>query len=437
MKVIKKITAALLVMTVMLVAVSCAAQDAPQNTTQSATESTTSGTSPAEVVKRADLTAGVIPDMISGKTLTESDVEKLAEVYVDLFRSTTSKDKKSSLISPLSIITALGMTADGAAGNTKAQFEKLFGMTTEQLDAAMNYYYGMLKSSEKAKFDYANSIWYTSRDDFTVKESFISRVLGAYYPQLYTVDFTDKNTVDEINRWVKEHTDEMIDKIVDDLDPTTLMVLINALVFDAKWSMPYDEYMVNDGTFNAYNGEKQTVSMMSSQEHEYIETADATGFVKYYEGGDYKFVALLPDKDVDVFDFVDSLDGKTLIDAVKNVSYSKVNARMPKFSYDYDISLKETLLSLGLVDAFDDFADFTEMFEGGGACISDVIHKTHIDVDNAGTKAAAVTAVIMVETTSFNPEMPKSVVLDRPFVYFIVDSETDLPIFMGIVTEVG
>ena len=432
MKVIKRITAALLVMTVMLVAVSCASQNIPKNTT----ENTTSGGSTNGVVKRADLTAGITPDMVSGKTLTESDVEKLAEVYVDLFKSTTDKNKKSSLISPLSIITALGMTADGAAGNTKAQFEKLFGMTTEQLDAAMNYYYGLLKSSEKAKFDYANSIWYTSRDDFTVKESFISRVLGAYYPQLYMVDFTDKNTVDEINRWVKEHTDEMIDKIVDDLDPTTLMVLINALVFDAKWSSPYDEYMVNDGTFTAYNGEKQTVPMMSSQEHEYIEMTDATGFVKYYEGGDYKFVALLPDENVDVFDFVDSLDGKTYTDAIKNASYSKVNARMPKFSYDYDISLKETLLSLGLVDAFDDFADFTEMFEGGGTYISDVIHKTHIDVDNAGTKAAAVTAVIMVETTAFNPEIPKSVVLDRPFVYFIVDSETNLPIFMGIVTEV-
>ncbi|MBR7082646.1 MAG: hypothetical protein IKI51_01385 [Clostridia bacterium] len=304
-------------MTVMLVAVSCASQNIPKNTT----ENTTSGGSTNGVVKRADLTAGITPDMVSGKTLTESDVEKLAEVYVDLFKSTTDKNKKSSLISPLSIITALGMTADGAAGNTKAQFEKLFGMTTEQLDAAMNYYYGMLKSSEKAKFDYANSIWYTSRDDFTVKESFISRVLGAYYPQLYMVDFTDKNTVDEINRWVKEHTDEMIDKIVDDLDPTTLMVLINALVFDAKWSSPYDEYMVNDGTFTAYNGEKQTVPMMSSQEHEYIEMTDATGFVKYYEGGDYKFVALLPDENVDVFDFVDSLDGKTYTDAIKNASY--------------------------------------------------------------------------------------------------------------------
>lgn len=428
MKIIKKTTAALLVLTIMFVAVSCASQNAPQNTT--------GGGQHAEVIGRADLTAGVTPDMISGRTLTDEDIEKLASVYVDLFKSTTDEDKKSSLISPLSIITALGMTADGAASGTKAEFEKLFGMTTEQLDSVMNYYYGMLKSSDRVKFDYANSIWYTIRDDFKVKESFISRVLGAYYPQLYMVDFTDKKTVDEMNGWVDEHTDGMIKKIVDDLDPTTLMVLINAIVFDAKWSSPYDEYMVNDGTFTAYNGEKQTVPMMSSQEYKYIEMTDATGFIKYYEGGDYKFVALLPDENTDVFDFVNSLDGKKLLDAVKNAKYAEVNTRMPKFSYDYDISVKDALMSLGLVDAFDDFADFSEMFEGGGAHISDVIHKTHIDVDNAGTKAAAVTAVIMVETTAIDPEMPKSVVLDRPFVYLIVDSETDLPIFMGIVTEV-
>ena len=145
MKIIKKTTAALLVLTIMFVAVSCASQNIPKNTT----ENTIGGGQHAEVIGRADLTAGVTPDMISGRTLTDEDIEKLASVYVDLFKSTTDEGKKSSLISPLSIITALGMTADGAASGTKAEFEKLFGMTTEQLDSVMNYYYGMLKSSEK------------------------------------------------------------------------------------------------------------------------------------------------------------------------------------------------------------------------------------------------------------------------------------------------
>lgn len=428
MSVIRRIIAALLVFTVLLVAVSCAANTPAEETT---------GSSTAEPIKKAeDIGKDVTPDKVSSRTLTDDDVKKLAEVYVKFFKTSTDENKKSSLISPLSIITALGMTADGAASNTKAQFEALFGMKTEELDEVMNYYYGLLRSSKKVKFEYANSIWYTSRSDIKIREDYISRVLGAYYPQLYSVDFKDEETVKMINAWVKEHTDGMIEKIVDRLSPLTLMVLINALVFDAKWSSPYDDYQISEMTFNAYGGKKQTASMMHSSEYGYITMKDAVGFQKYYEGGNWKFVALLPDAGVDVYDFVDSLDGKTLLDALNGVKGEKVNASMPKFSYDYDISLVDALKSLGLTDAFDDFADFTGMIEDGGIMISDVIHKTHIDVDNAGTKAAAVTAVIMPEATSYNPVIPKSVVLDRPFVYLIVDTETNLPIFMGVVTEI-
>jgi len=416
MKILKKITALLLVLIMALALVSCAA-DTP-------------------IKKADDLSKGVTPDEISSRTLTEEDVKKLAEVYVNFFKTTTDFSKKSSLVSPLSIITALGMTADGAAGNTKAQFEKLFNMTTEQLDAVMNYYYGELKSSEKVKFEYANSIWYTTREDIKVKNSFISRVLGAYAPQLYAVDFKDAATVGKINEWVDENTDGMIKKIVDELDPATLMVLMNALVFDAKWADPYEDFQCYDRTFTSYGGVKKSVPTLNSSEYMYLTINDATGFAKNYEGGDYKFVALLPDAGVDVYDFVNSLNGETLMKALNNVSHERVITSMPKFKYDYDITLNEALGSLGLKDAFTDHADFTEMIEGGGIAISKVIHKTHIEVDNAGTKAAAVTAVIMEATSAGPIGQPKSVIIDRPFVYFIVDSEYNLPVFMGIVTEI-
>ena len=427
MKTLKRIAALLLALTVLLVAASCAAANQPEETT-------------AEPIKKAeDIGGGVTPDKISSRTLTDEDVKKLAEVYVDFFKTTTDSNKKSSLVSPLSIITALGMTADGAAGNTKAQFEKLFNMTTEQLDAVMNYYYGQLRSSEKVKFEYANSIWYSTRKDLKVKDSYISRVLGAYAPQLYTVDFGDPTTVGKINGWVDEHTDGMIKKIVDELDPATLMVLMNALVFDAKWADPYEDFQCYDRPFTSYSGVKKNVPTLNSSEYMYVTLDNAAGFVKNYEGGDYKFVALLPDEGVDVYDFVKSLDGASLIKALNSVSYERVTTSMPKFKYDYDITLNDALQSLGLVDAFTDYADFTEMTdvtEGNGIKISKVIHKTHIEVDNAGTKAAAVTAVIMEATSAGPMAQPKSVIIDRPFVYLIVDSEYNLPVFMGIVTEI-
>lgn len=425
MKAVRKIISLLLVLTMALALASCAGRDVPPE------ETTAESTQKAE-----EIGVNVTPDEISSRTLTDEDVKKLAEVYVNFFKTTTDSNKKSSLVSPLSIITALGMTADGAAGNTKAQFEKLFGMTTEQLDAVMSYYYGQLKSSEKVKFNYANSIWYTSREDIKVLDSYLSRVLGAYAPQLYTVNFRDAATVGKINSWVDEHTDGMIKKIVEDLDPATLMVLMNALVFDAKWADPYEDIFCYDRTFTSYNGVKKSVPTLNSSEYMYLTINDATGFAKNYEGGDYKFVALLPDAGVDVYDFVNSLNGETLMKALNNVSYERVITSMPKFKYDYDITLNEALGSLGLKDAFTDHADFTEMIEGGGIKISKVIHKTHIEVDNAGTKAAAVTAVIMEATSAGPIGQPKSVIIDRPFVYFIVDSEYNLPVFMGIVTEI-
>ncbi len=432
MKTLKRMTALLLVAVMALTVASCG--DVIQPGTQ---EHTTSGGGTYVPKSAKDLTAGVEPDPVKGAELTQSDIEALYDVYLKFFKSTVSDEKASSLISPLSIITALGMVADGADGETLAQFETLFGITAEQLDKAISFYSNSLSSTDKAKFESANSIWFTDRDDFKANEDYIARVLGAYFPSLYTVDFRKSATVDEINGWVSDHTDEMIDKIVDELNPLTVMVLINAIVFDAKWEQEYDEYQVGSEVFHAYDGTEQTIDMMHSMEDVYISMNNACGFAKYYSGNKYQFVALLPDEGIDIYDFVAGLDAGELKAALAKKMHTGVEAGLPKFSYDYDITLNSALQSLGLTDAFKPYAaDFTKMatVDGENIYISKVIHKTHIDVDEDGTRAAAVTGIIM-EATAVAVE-PKWVVLDRPFVYMIVDSEYNLPIFMGIVTEI-
>ena len=396
-----------------------------------------------EVIKE-DLTQLISPTEPVSGPLTEEDTEALARLYLTFFKNTLSENKSSSLISPLSIITALGMVADGASENTLSQFEKLFGLTTEQLDSAMAYYYLLLeKNADKVKFNAANSIWVSTSPTLHVNNDYISRVLGVYDPQFYAVDFAKPKTLESINSWVNEHTDGMIDKILDDLSPDTVMALINALVFDAKWATPYDsDYQVVEGKFKEYGGKTADVEMLCGEESSYITLNGAVGFSKAYEGGKFKFVALLPDEKTDVFDFIESLDSGELLTAMKKTTSAKVVTKMPKFSYDYKLEMSETLQSLGLTDAFDPyFADFSDLAKDdtGNIYISEVIHKTHIDVDNEGTKAAAVTAVIMVKATSAGPDdtKPIYITLDRPFVYMIVDSECNLPVFMGVVTEMG
>ena len=437
MKTLKRAVAILIVFIMAISTVACGDVIQP-GTTQTSTTATTSGGTVYVPSTAKDLTEGVEPDPVKGAELTQEDIDALYEIYVKFFKSTIVDKNKSSLISPLSIITALGMVADGADGETLAQFETLFGITAEQLDKAINFYSTALSSTEKAKFESANSIWFTDREDFKANEDYIARVLGAYFPSLYTVDFKKSATVDDINGWVSDHTDGMIEKIVDELDPLTVMVLINAIVFDARWAHEYDEYQVGDAIFHAYNGTEQTVEMMRSEEYGYISMKNAQGFSKYYSGNNYKFVALLPDAGVDVYDFVEGLDAASLKTALKGGA-GRVAAELPKFSYDYDVTLNSALKALGLNDAFDPYrADFTKMatVEEQNIYISKVLHKTHIDVDEGGTKAAAVTAVIVEATAAIQPD-PIIITLDRPFVYMIVDCTYNMPIFMGIVSEIS
>ena len=171
---------------------------------------------------------------------------------------------------------------------------------------------------------------------------------------------------------------------------------------------------------------------MSGEVYSYLEDEEAVGFVKDYEGGTYRFVALLPKDEKGFESWIKGMSGEHLQALLAGVSQEKTYISLPKFSYDYSASLSKVLMDLGIKDSFSDSADFRGISEETKLYISDVIHKTHIDLDSDGTRAAAVTAV-MVDAGAMI-EDPKYVNLDRPFMYMIIDTATNLPIFMGTVT---
>jgi serpin B len=190
--------------------------------------------------------------------------------------------------------------------------------------------------------------------------------------------------------------------------------------------------------FTAQDGTEKTVDFMHSTEYGYIKLPNAIGFTKPYADYRYFFVALLPDEGLEVSDFIDSIDGKALINAVKNQSNEMVYASMPKFTFEYGKELSEALKELGIKDAFDsELADFSSLGHSkeGNIFISRVIHKTKIEVDEMGTKAGAVTAVEMSAGSAALTE-PKTVNLNRPFFFMIVDSEFNMPVFMGVLNDV-
>ena len=218
-----------------------------------------------------------------------------------------------------------------------------------------------------------------------------------------------------------------------------MLFLINALAFDGKWQTPYEPEQVTDGTFTAADGSERAVTMMQSSETEYLDDGQATGFIKYYKEGGYAFAALLPNEGVSIDSCIASLTGAGLRETLQNAEQTQVNATLPKFSADYSAELSGSLKALGVTDAFDgDRADFSAMGQSGEGrlFISRVLHKTHIELDEQGTSAAAATAVEMNATACAPAEQPKSVVLNRPFVYMILDTNTMLPVFFGAVYDI-
>lgn len=213
---------------------------------------------------------------------------------------------------------------------------------------------------------------------------------------------------------------------------------LGSIIFDDVLISMEIGITVREDEFTTQDGDKKTVDFMHSIEYGYIELPHAIGFTKPYADNQYSFVALLPDEGLELSNFIDLIDSKTLINAVKNQRNDEVYTSMPKFAFEYSKELSEVLKELGIKDAFDEnFADFGSLVHSrdGNIYINRVIHKTKIEVDERGTKAGAVTAVEMTAGSAALKE-PKTVNLNRPFFFMIVDSKFSMPIFMGALNNV-
>jgi len=332
---------------------------------------------------------------------------------------------------------ALAMCENGADGETLSQMEEMFGTSVNQLNNYLASYKEQLAVGENYKLNFANSIWIND-NAINISDDFLE-INNDYYKADVFKQVFDQSTANNINDWVSQHTDGLISKILDKISVNAVMFLINALVFDAEWESIYTEDQITRGEFTSISGESQTVEFMNSKEYSYLESENATGFIKYYADQKYAFVALLPNEDITLDEYVKTLANDELILLIEEAESSQVHASIPKFQSEYSTELTEVMISMGMVDAFDEEkANFTKMIRGDSLeniYISQIIHKTYIAVDERGTKAGAATAV-QINTTSIAIEEPKSVVLNRPFVYMIIDVETSSPIFIGALTSI-
>ena len=340
--------------------------------------------------------------------------------------------EENPLVSPLSVASALSMTANGAVGETKTQMEQTLGADTGSLNAYFSVLQASLGNDKQLKA--ANSIWMKDTDTLHVEDAFLQQNADSYAAELYSAPFDD-STKTAINDWVSKQTDKMIPEILDEIPDGAVMYLVSALAFDAKWERPLKAYEVWEGTFTARGGQEQTGDFLHGAVGQYLSDEHAEGFLKPYADGKYAFAALLPDETTSIENYVNQLTGERLHAILASPIDESVEIALPKFKAEFSDELSENLKALGMTDAFDgEKADFTALgtSDEGNIYISRVLHKTFIQVDEEGTKAAAATAV--EATTESAALYPHSVLLNRPFVYMIVDLETGLPFFLGALT---
>lgn len=389
-------------------------------------------------VRAQELTKDIEPQALDTTTDLTAGGEAVTAFALSLLRSERAATE-GVLISPVSVLNALGMVANGASGDTLKQLETAAGMSLNQLnDFLYTYRMSLPAACKSCAVSLANSAWI--REDFRVEDDFLRSCVNYYGAEMYRSAF-DGSLVTDLNRWVSQKTDGMIDRLLEQApDALTMLYLVNAACFDARWDTPYTKADLRTGLpFTAADGTRQTADYLTGTESIYLSGNNVTGFVKPYDGGKYAFVALLPDEGVTLADYLENLTGEHLYKLITDHRSADVQVSIPKFSAQSELELKEPLKDMGITDLFNvstaDLRSIGSVPSGNNLYVSSVLHKTYLELDENGTKAAAATSLEVNAGAAPPSEDVKTVTLDRPFLYMIVDTHACVPLFMGTVTS--
>ena len=369
---------------------------------------------------------------------TDTTEKALVDFGIRLL-SASAVPGENALLSPLSVAAALGMTMNGAGGETLAEMTEVLGIEPEALSQWFSEQRGDWENDRALLL--ANALWVNEDMGYAPDPAFLDVNEDSYGAEIFSEPFTGK-TFGRINDWVEEHTDGLIPKILDEPQPDdkieTAMYLVNALSFEGEWPEPYEEHQVRDDIFTTASGEKRTAEFLYSSEDMYLETENATGFLKPYRGERYAFGALLPNAGTSLEELVQSLDGNSLNALFSKPIKENTNTAIPKFETEFRTELRDILSAMGMPLAFnEDLADFSGIAgQEHPLYVSRVLHKTYLSLGEQGTRAGAATAVEIKEESCSEPsEQSHEIILDRPFLYFIVDLETGTPVFLGTMND--
>lgn len=393
---------------------------------------------PQGSVKPLPTPKGSLPPVEVLECTSEGALDGYQSFALELLKQNL-EEGENVLVSPLSVTLALGMTANGAAEDTLGEFETLFGLSRDSLNSLCARFmedYASLGGSTEATL--VNSLW--ADPDITLANGFVLRCQDTCGARLFQQDLQDPATVQAVNGWVSEATRGLIPSVVERFSPETVLALINAVYLKNRFERPFETPHSDwEMSFTAADGRVTHPKGMGNgtRNEEYISTGNGQGVLLPYDDGRLGLLMMLPDEGVALSDYLALWDGNTVSNMLAERTSTRVDLICPKFKTEWGTSLKNSLSAMGLEGAFDsDRADFSAMgIANGPLYIGDVIHKTSFELNEKGTEAAAVTAVMMDAGAAMPPPDLIYLRFDRPFVYGIVDLQTGIPLFLGAMEQ--
>jgi serine protease inhibitor len=357
---------------------------------------------------------------------------------LNLFAELTGNEpSENAFISPSSVAFALSMAYNGAAGQTRDAMAKaleLQGTSVEEVNRANAALMASLMEAEPGvELSIANSLW--AKAGFEFKDEFMAANREFYSAEVTALDLLAPGASKTINDWVSENTKGKIPEIVPDrLDPLTILLIINAIYFKGLWDEPFDEALTKEQPFTLLDGSKKPVQLMSQGgDYPYFEGDGLQAISLPYKDKRVSMIVILPDEDSSLAELCRDLDAETWEAWVSRLSKRTGTIALPRFRVEYEAGLNDALTALGMGIAFTDRADFGNLCDDP-ARISEVKHKTFVEVNEEGTEAAAATVVGIV-TTAAPIQRPFRMVVDRPFLCAIRDNETGTVLFMGAIVD--
>ena len=333
-----------------------------------------------------------------------------------------SQPEANVVASPYSAAVCLSMLAEGAEGTTREEFNSALGGIMFKAED--------LGANDTVTVESANSIWVD--DNFSIRNSYVDLLQKDFDAFITTQRFSDPATVKAINNWCLEHTEGKIGDMIDRLSPGMVMVLVNALYFNAPWADGFDPELTSEEIFHGRSRNSKVQMMHRTGQYEYAKLYDTQLIKLPYQGDRYSMYVALPPEGIDLDKVVPQIDEQKFNSALEMMHPARVKLSLPKFKVETSMLLNSALQNMGIRTAFTPAANFHGISAMGPLVLDQVRQKCFVQVEEKGTEAAAVTiAQIRLTSVRVNPDDMVVMNVDRPFVFMITDSYTGNILFAG------